>query len=201
MTIFSTTSNTTSIPEQKRRSPVSTRLARLLLLTLALAVAPVSAEDWSTYRKDVHRGGVTSENLAFPLTLDWSHTTARAPEPAWTESPAKHDYLHDHYDLKQRQNFDGCFDVAVVGSKVYFGSSVNGAVTCLDANNGSPVWTFFTDGPVRLAPTVADGRVYFGSDDGSVYCLDADDASVLWQDRVGPSADKIWGNQRMHSMA
>ena len=192
---------TTSTPKKPHRSALSAiRLTRLVLLSVAVGVVPVSAEDWPTYRKDIHRGGVTSEKLALPLALDWSHTTARAPSPAWTESPAMHDYLHGHYDLKPRQNFDGCFHVAVVGQRVYFGSSVSGAVTCLDAENGGEVWTFFTDGPIRLAPTVADGKVYFGSDDGFVYCLDAGNGSVAWQDRAGPSADKIWGNERMISV-
>ncbi len=181
------------------------RITTTLKLTLgvipffALCV-PVSAEDWPTYRKDIHRGGITSEKLALPLALDWACTTAQAPAAAWTESPAAHDYLHGHYDLKPRQNFDGCFHVAVVGQRVYFGSSVSGTVTCLDAESGDEAWTFFTDGPVRLAPTAADGKVYFGSDDGFVYCLDADDGSVVWKERAGPSADKIWGNERMISV-
>jgi outer membrane protein assembly factor BamB len=170
-----------------------------MILLFALSV-PVSAEDWPTYRKDIHRGGVTSEKLELPLALDWACKTSRAPAAAWTESPAAHDYLHRHYNLKPRQNFDGCFQVAVVGQRVYFGSSVSGAMTCLDARSGHQVWTFFTDGPVRLAPTVADGKVYFGSDDGFVYCLDAGNGSVIWKERVGRSADKIWGNERMISV-
>lgn len=174
------------------------RAAGVLLLSF-LSVS-VFAEDWPTYRKDVHRGGVTAEQLALPLAADWTYTTSRAPAPAWTESPAPHDYLHHHYDLKPRQNFDGCFHVAVAGDRVYFGSSVSGAVSCLDAANGREVWTFFTDGPVRLAPTVADGNVYFGSDDGFVYCLDADDGAVVWRERSGPTADRIWGNERMISV-
>lgn len=192
---------TISTPTKSQRSVHSTSgLTWAGLLALAVAVVPASAEDWPTYRKDIHRGGVTSEKLPFPLTLDWSHTTARAPAPAWKESPAAHDYLHGHYDLKARQNFDGCFHVAVVGQRVYFGSSVSGALTCLDAESGNEVWTFFTDGPIRLAPTVADGRVYFGSDDGCVYCLNAGDGAIVWQERAGPSAAKMWGNERMISV-
>ena len=192
---------TTSTPETSWRSAHSTVcLARLALLALAVGVVPASAEDWPTYRKDIHRGGVTSEELALPLALQWSHTTVRAPSPAWKESPAAHDYLHNHYDLKARQNFDGCFQVAAVGKRIYFGSSVSGALTCLDAQSGDKLWTFFTDGPIRLAPTVADGKVYFGSDDGHVYCLDAGDGSLVWQERAGPSPDKMWGNERMISV-
>jgi outer membrane protein assembly factor BamB len=191
---------TTSTPKRSRRKAISAiSLVRFALLALAVGVVPASAEDWPTYRKDIHRGGITSEELALPLALAWSHSTARAPSPAWKESPAAHDYLHGHYDLKARQNFDGCFQVAAVGKRLYFGSSVSGALTCLDTANGGEVWTFFTDGPIRLAPTVADGKVYFGSDDGHVYCLDAGDGAVVWQERAGPSADQMWGNERMIS--
>jgi outer membrane protein assembly factor BamB len=183
----------------KMRITTTLKLVVGMILLFALSV-PVSAEDWPTYRKDIHRGGVTSEKLELPLALDWACKTSRAPTAAWTESPAAHDYLHGHYNLKPRQNFDGCFQVAVVGQRVYFGSSVSGAMTCLDAKCGDQKWTFFTDGPVRLAPTVADGKVYFGSDDGFVYCLDAGNGSVIWKERVGRSADKIWGNERMISV-
>ena len=166
-----------------------------------LVASGASAEDWPARMKDMHRGGISSEKLSLPLECVWKHTTKRAPAPAWIESPARHDYLHRHYNLKPRQHFDRCFDVAVVDGRVYFGSSTSGAVTCLDANNGGKtLWTFFTGGPVRFAPHVAGGRVYFGSDDGYVYCLKADDASEIWKHRVGPSNEKIWGNEHMISV-
>ena len=181
---------------------MTSRIAVIVSLVAAAWVPCVSAvaEDWPTRMKDVHRGGITSESLPAPLAEAWVHGTARAPAPAWTESPAMHDYLHKHYDLKPRQNFDRCFDVAVVGRRLYFGSSTSGAVKCLDVDDGRDVWTFYTGGPVRFAPHVAAGRVYFGSDDGFVYCLDADGGSLVWKERVGPSGEKIWGNEHMISV-
>ena len=162
---------------------------------------PASAEDWPTYLKDIHRGGVTLEKLALPLAEDWVFTTGRAPAPAWTESPAVHNYLHNRYDLKPRQHFDRCFHVAVVGQRVYFGSSASGAVRCLDAaDGGRELWKFFAGGPVRFAPRVTATGVYFGSDDGFVYCLRRADGSVVWKERVGPSSDKCWGNEKMISV-
>jgi|APSaa5957512622_1039677.scaffolds.fasta_scaffold03393_4 outer membrane protein assembly factor BamB len=150
---------------------------------------------------DPQRSGITPESLSIPLSRAWTHTTNRTPTPAWTESPARHDYLHNYYDLKPRQAFDRCFDVAVADGRVYFASSQSGTVTCLLANdNGDVVWTFFTDAPVRFAPHVVGERLYVGSDDGFMYCLDTRDGTVVWKERVGPTAEMLWGNENMISV-
>jgi outer membrane protein assembly factor BamB len=83
---------------------------------------------------------------------------------------------------------------------VYFGSSGDNKVYCLDGTTGKVIWSFFTDGPVRLAPTLADGRVYVGSDDGYVYCLDAMDGSEVWRQQVGYSPVSVTGHGRVISL-
>lgn len=173
----------------------------MIVLAACLLCRAARAEDWPTRMKNIHRNGVTGEKLSLPLKQAWVHASSRAPAPAWTESPPVHDYLHDHYNLKPRQNFDRCFDVAVADCRVFFGSSTSGAVTCLDATkNGKRLWTFFTGGPVRFAPHVCNDRVYFGSDDGLVYCLATADGSIVWKERAGPTDEKIWGNEHMISV-
>ena len=58
-----------------------------------------------------------------------------------------------------------------------------------------------TGGPVRVAPTVVDGRVYVGSDDGFAYCLDATDGRVIWKVHAGfGKEEKVLGNGKMISM-
>lgn len=44
-----------------------------------------------------------------------------------------------------------------------------------------PVWTFKSGGPIWSSPVVADGTVYFGSNDGNVYALNAKSGKTLWQ--------------------
>ena len=39
--------------------------------------------------------------------------------------------------------------------------------TAIDFETGETVWSYVADGPVRLAPSWADGRIYFGSDESS----------------------------------
>ena len=95
---------------------------------------------------------------------------------------------------------DNAYHVAIAQGFVYFGSSVDDKVLAVDAATGDVRWSFFAEGPVRFAPTVCAGRVYFGSDDGHVYCLDAADGRLIWQRRAGPSDEKVLGNGRMISL-
>jgi outer membrane protein assembly factor BamB len=95
--------------------------------------------------------------------------------------------------------FDDAFQVAAAGDAVYFGSSVDDKVHALDAATGHERWSFFTGGPVRLAPTVWEGKVYVGSDDGFVYCLNAANGDVVWKLRGGPNGERLLGHGRMIS--
>ena len=52
---------------------------------------------------------------------------------------------------------------------------------------------------MRLAPAIADGKVYVGSDDGYAYCLDAKSGSVVWKLRAGPNDERILARGRMIS--
>ena len=147
---------------------------------LSLMASRLQALDWPTYQHDYQRSGLTQESLEFPLTLTWFHQ-AKAPAPAWTDPPKADYYAAPQTPLKPRLAFDRAHHVAVVGGRLYFGSSVEHTINCLNADTGATNWSFFTDGPVRMAPTVQDGKVYAGSDDGSVYCLNATDATLIWK--------------------
>ena len=148
------------------------------LLLLALAAA---GEDWPTHRHDVARSARTSEQLMVArLHQVWVHRSLQPPQPAWA-GPAKWDAYAGIRGLRSMRNYDPVFHVVAVGERVYFGSSANGAVRCLDASNGAVRWSFFTDGPVRVAPTVSAGRVFFGSDDGFAYCLEAATGQLIWK--------------------
>ena len=159
------------------------RLGRLAWIGLlsGLLTGRLLALDWPTYQHDYQRSGLTQEILEFPLTQAWTHQ-AKPPAFAWTDPP-KADYYTSvpQLPLKPRLGFDRAHHVAVAGGRLYFGSSVEHTINCLSADSGVANWTFFTDGPVRMAPTVQDGRVYAGSDDGTVYCLNATNAALVWK--------------------
>ena len=169
-----------------------------ILCAWAAAMGPaVRAEDWPMYRHDAARSGVTSEELAFPLEACWVFRPLFGPKAAWGDP--KPDPVEGYLELR-RMHFDDVFQVAVAGGGVYFGSSSDNKVYCLALETGQPRWSSITGGPIRLSPTVVDGRVYVGSDDGCVYCLGAADGTVVWKFQAAPADDRVLGNGRMISL-
>ncbi len=157
-----------------------------------------AADDWPTYRHDAARSGVTREQPTLPLHAAWTFESPHPPAPAWP-APAKQDFWNEVRELRPVTTYDRAFQVAVAEGRLFFGSSADDQVYCLDAATGNVQWTIFADGPVRLAPTVAEGRAYFGSDDGWAYCLAAQDGAVLWKDRPSHSDRWLPGNGRVIS--
>ena len=161
-------------------------------------VALGQAADWPTYQHDYARTGVARESLLAPFTDGWVHRSRHAPRPAW-RGEAKWDGWNKVYDLKSRQIFDYAYHPVIADGLLYYGSSADDKIYCLDAATGEQRWTFFTEGPVRLAPTIAEGRVFVGSDDGHAYCLDAKSGKLIWKTQLGPRDYRIPGNSRIIS--
>ncbi|HOE10693.1 MAG TPA: PQQ-binding-like beta-propeller repeat protein [bacterium] len=156
----------------------------------AITADDACGENWPTYRHDSAQHAVTSQGIKPPLSFAWEYRTPHAPKPAWYE-PAEE---------LPRMRFDSAYQVTVADGIAYFGSSVDNKVYALDAETGEIRWTRFTDGPVRLAPSISNGNVYVGSDDGYVYCLSAQNGEIVWKFRAGPSNRKVLGNGRMISL-
>lgn len=161
-------------------------------------IALGQAADWPTYQHDYARTGVARESLLAPFTDGWVHRSRHAPRPAW-RGEAKWDGWNKVYDLKSRQIFDYAYHPVIADGRLYYGSSADDKIYCLDAATGEQRWTFFTEGPVRLAPTIAEGRVFVGSDDGQAYCLDAKSGKLIWKTQLGPRDYRIPGNSRIIS--
>lgn len=171
----------------------------LILGLTSLVAFPLHAGDWPTQRHDYSRSGTTDEKLD-PLHLReaWVYRSTFPPVQAWP-GPARWDAYGQIPDLRSLRNFDPVFHVSAVGDAVYFGSSADDTVRCLNAATGETRWAFTAEGPIRIAPTVQNGKVYFGSDDGHAYCLSAADGKLLW--KFAPSTDRslVLNNGRLIS--
>jgi len=153
-------------------------------MCLLFAAMPIPAADWPTWRFDVRRSAASPEKLPRELHLRWVRKYP-ATKLAWpTES---------------RLYFDVCYQPVISGKTLFFGSPNNDAVTAIDIESGKEKWKFYTGGPVRFAPVVWEGKVYFGSDDGYFYCLNAADKKLLWKFRGGQLDRNHLGNDRLIS--
>jgi outer membrane protein assembly factor BamB len=159
-------------------------------IILLLLLATSAHADWPAYRHDAARSGVSQDAIAHPLSLRWLRQSQHIPKPAWP-MPAEE---------KPRMHCDSAFHVVMDNERAYFGSSIDNGVYAINANNGAVQWTFYTQGPVRFAPSIYNGRLYVGCDDGYVYCLNCENGALVWKYRAGPSEEKVIGNGRMISL-
>ncbi|MBT4823510.1 MAG: PQQ-binding-like beta-propeller repeat protein [Lentisphaerae bacterium] len=177
-----------------RRFRTFSTVARVGCALAAATIATTSrAADWPTYRRDTRRRAVSPESLHFPLKKQWTWQSSVRPRPAWT-GPAKWDAYSGNRGLQSMRNIDPVFHVVLQGDRVYFGSSADHAVHCLDASSGAERWRCYAEGPIRFPPTVADGKAFFGSDDGHVYCAEATTGAVVWSFTPAPEARRIAHN-------
>jgi outer membrane protein assembly factor BamB len=163
----------------------------LLLVLLNSCVPGDRAETgWMTFRYDRTHSGYSGETIPVPLTLEWSFQSTQSPRPAWPEPGEE----------MARMQMDNAFHSSAAYGLVFFGSSLDHRICALEASTGEEKWHFFTEGPVRYAPSISDGRIYAGSDDGYVYCLNAGNGKLIWKYRAGPGPDRLLGNGSMISL-
>jgi outer membrane protein assembly factor BamB len=178
------------------RIPLRRAWAAVMVLTVAAALSPVARSDWTTYLGGNDRAGATTAKVRPPLHLAWIHRAARKPEKAW--AGPRSTPIEGHLMLP-RVAFDAAPQMILVDGRLYFGSTVDHSLHCVDLETGAPVWSHATDGPIRLAPTFAHGNVYFGSDDGVVRCLTAATGRPVWELRVGPADERLLARGEMIS--
>ena len=171
------------------------------LLAVPVAVlgsmfAFAQAADWPNYRGGISHQGSSPDQLSMPLAVHWDYAAPASPRKGWAGEDGK---AFERRIIMERVKFDDALHVVVADGRVFFGSSVDDQVHCRRADTGETIWTFFTGGPVRLAPTVANGRVYFGSDDGFAYCLEAETGEPVWKLRAGPADEWMLARGEMIS--
>ncbi|MHC4875136.1 MAG: outer membrane protein assembly factor BamB family protein [Planctomycetota bacterium] len=160
----------------------------------------VRADDWPTAQHDNRRTGYSAEKIdAARLKPVWSWRSPFPPEPAW-HGPAKWDAWASIRNLPSMRSYDLVFHPTAAANSVFLASSVTDSVSCLNAATGAIRWRFTTDAPIRIAPSIVDGRVYFGSDDGNAYCVDAASGDLIWKFSPGSKTlPRILNNGRLIS--
>ena len=155
--------------------------------------------DWPAFRYDNRRTSATSERIdASLLTKVWTHKPAHEPRPAWP-GPARWDAYVKRPVISSMRNYDVVYHTVAVGDALYYGSSADDAVHCLDAKTGAERWRFTTGGPVRIPPTRIGGTLLFGSDDGFAYCITADKGKLVWKFSPAPGRRFVLNDGRLIS--
>lgn len=152
--------------------------------------------EWPAYLNNNERTGFTDETLGASLSLRWTYKTPAKPIQAW-EGPR--DAPIEGHEMRHRVDFDDAMQVVMSDGRVFFGSTVDHRLYCVDADSGKTLWSYYTEGPIRLAPALAHGNVYFGSDDGHAYCLRQSDGEIVWDIRLGPKDDRLLSRGKMIS--
>ncbi len=160
----------------------------VVLIVLLAITATAAMADWPTWRADAQRRGSTTQELPEQLHLQW---VRELPEPmeAWPFQ----------WDDAGKLCFDVSYEPVAVGTTLVVGSMVSDSITAYDTRTGEERWRYYVNGPVRMAPTIWDGRVYAGSDDGYLYCLDLASGELLWRFHAAPQSRYMLGNERMVS--
>ena len=131
---------------------------RNMLVMLGVVACSVAAgADWPMYRGSPSRSGYVPHALPGQLKPIWKRRSLHPPERAWPRS--------------KRQLFDACYQPVVCRGRVFYGSSVDCSVRCLDGETGKQLWQFVTGGPIRFAPVAWADRVAVASD-GAIYVSD-----------------------------
>jgi len=143
--------------------------------------------DWPMWRFDAQRSAASPYDLPDNLQPHW--TQVYSPREQVWDDPLNHDLMP----------YDRAFEPVVKDGRLFVGFNDSDKLVAVSTRDGSELWRFYTDGPVRLPAVAWRDRVFFVSDDGFLYCVDAKDGALRWKFRGGPSAQKVLGNRRVIS--
>ena len=126
-----------------------TRAVLAIVCGFVVCVASPVQADWPTYKNSPARVGATPQKLARQLSLRWVYSTPTAPELAW--SGPREEPIEGRL-MRHRVDYDRALDVVSAGGRLFFGSSVDHNLYCVNATTGKFLWTFYTDGPFAWLP-------------------------------------------------
>ncbi len=157
-----------------------------LLLASATPVKAWTAQiNGGTNRARLAAGPVVAENKLFVVDVDATlHAfTADTGAKLWTRG------LPDNEENKNARFGGG---VSYDDGKLYATDGL-GDVVAVNAADGAVVWRAKPGGPLRGAPTVANGQVYVLSQDNQIFALDQGDGKVVWTQSASLETQGVFG--------
>ncbi len=161
-------------------------LTAIVLLTVP-SFDVFATDDWPQWRFDAGHTAASPNVLPAKLSLQWTRRYSQR-EQVW-DDPLNHDLMP----------YDRIFEPIISDGRMFIGFNDTDKVVALNLDDGTELWSYFTDGPVRFPPVAWKDRVICVSDDGYLHCVNADDGSLIWKRRGGPSDRKVLGNERVIS--
>ncbi len=157
-----------------------------------------SDTDWPVYMQNNGRTGISSDDFSPEEAVLWTYIPR--------QKPARGRYIRERENtlgpLKIRNQTvtnDYAFAPVISEGKVYFASSSEETLFCLDLLTGKTLWEFTAQGSIRFAPAVSGSLVLVGSDDGHMYAVDKHNGKMVWVYDAAPEQRSIVANARMAS--
>jgi outer membrane protein assembly factor BamB len=96
--------------------------------------------------------------------------------------------------VKDKENKSARFGggVSAEAGHVYATNGL-GDTVALDASNGTELWRAHPGGPLRGAPTIANGQIYVVSQDNQLFALGAEKGDVLWTASASLESQGVFG--------
>ena len=173
----------------------------VLLLNLVLLIGSVPGaphDDWAMANKDAQHSNYVQDGPAPPLKRAWvAHASGESRDTRW---PVVYDgtvYASSGPAVLAVGTGNGAVlwealppegqglvAPAVDDAGVYI-PIPGDRVLAVDRHSGEELWRFQADNSVDRSPTIADGRLYFGSAEArTFYCVDAATGSLVWQAKL-----------------
>jgi len=119
----------------------------------------IDEKDWPIYKANNNR------SASVPVEV------SRSVIQKWEYKPAN-DYLPT---------------AAISADEYVFVAGKDGAIRCLNENDGSVKWISFTEGQIKVAPTLWEGYLFVGSSDGYIYAFEALTGKLIWRFNTTPA--------------
>ena len=156
---------------------------------LALGASPTrlwtASIDGGSNRQRLGAAPVVAEGKVFVVDVDANvHAfNADSGSTLWTVALSKG-------DENKAARFGG--GASYDAGRVYATDGL-GDVVALNAADGAEVWRAKPGGPLRGAPTIANGQVYVLSQDNQLFALDQTDGKVVWTGTASVETQGVFG--------